>query len=417
MSEDGVKETHILIIGAGVTGLVIAHALQQAGIRYTIFESEDAGKKRPKEWTMGIHWSLPLLERLLPPRLASRIATDASVDPSLNYDEPPNNGAYIYDGVTGEVLKDLTPPTGRIVRVSRRKLRALCSECIDIKHGHVLQDVTTSEDSKTVTAKFMNEDSYTGTLLVGCDGPRSAVRSCLFKSEPGEAQAQAMQGGVTTSMAISYPDPEIARYVREKTHPVWCMSISPLLFHFMSMQDVPDPDRPETWRFFYFDSWLAKDQDEVEEFRDRGGDILAALKERGGKLAEPFRTALLSIPDETELRYSELIYWVAKPWDTRKGLMTLAGDSAHPMPPFRGQGGNHAIQDAHNFVEIVKQISQTTGEEAKSSLQAKAIQEYSDEVAKRGGEETNLSLKNGMMSMQYVDFKESPYMKQGLNKG
>lgn len=113
--------------------------------------------------------------------------------------------------------------------------------------------------------------------------------------------------------------------------------------------------------------------------------------------------------------YTDVGYWLAEPWDTRNGRVTLGGDSAHPMPPFRGQGGNHAIQDAHNFVEAVKKIAETT--DGRRELQTKLMKEYSDEIAKRGAEETLLSTKNGMMMMSYYDFKESPYMKQGLSRG
>lgn len=86
------------------------------------------------------------------------------------------------------------------------------------------------------------------------------------------------------------------------------------------------------------------------------------------------------------------------------------------MPPFRGQGGNHAIQDAHNFVEAVNTITQTDSA-ARAEVQAKLMKEYSDEVAKRGAEETVLSTKNGRMLLAYSEFKESPYMKQGLSRG
>ena len=129
---------------------------------------------------------------------------------------------------------------------------------------------------------------------------------------------------------------------------------------------------------------------------------------------QPFRTAILSIPDDTQIPYVDVGLWIAEPWDTRNGLVTLAGDSSHPMPPFRGQGCNHAIQDAHNFVEAVKKIAETTN--GRAELQAKLMKEYSDEVAKRGAEETRLSTKNGMMMVGYHDFMESPYMKQGLNR-
>lgn len=53
----------------------------------------------------------------------------------------------------------------------------------------------------------------------------------------------------------------------------------------------------------------------------------------------------------------------------------------------------------------------------KATSQARLVQEYSDEVAKRGAEEEALTLKNGRMLMNYYDFKESPYMKQGFSKG
>lgn len=83
---------------------------------------------------------------------------------------------------------------------------------------------------------------------------------------------------------------------------------------------------------------------------------------------------------------------------------------------YRGQGGNHAVQDAYNFVEVIKKLQNASVEE-RARLQANSIKEYSDEVARRGGEETQLSIKNGYMCMAYHDFKQSPYMKQGLTRG
>ena len=280
------QEQHVLIIGAGVTGLLIAHGLQKAGVKHTIFESEDPARFRPKEWTMGIHWGLPLLEQLLPHDLAARISTDASVDGSLDYRKPPNNGAYIYDGVTGEILKDLTPANDCIVRVSRRKLRALCREHVDVKYNHTLEDVQWNNDQKTVTVTFNNGTEATGTLLVGADGPRSTVRNAIFPHDLNAVQAQPIEGVVTISMAFCYPDAETARKVRG-AHPVWCMCIHPDIFPFLSMQEVPDPDRPETWRFYMVLSWLGEKDDSL----DNAGR-LKAIKERGEKLAEVSRAVL-----------------------------------------------------------------------------------------------------------------------------
>ena len=123
---------HVLIIGAGVCGLAIAHGLQKSGIPFTIFEAEGESTFRPREWTMALHWSIPMLESLLPDHLAARLKADASVDPCLDYNESPNNNISIFDGKTGKVVREIVID-GISLRVSRRKLRALCHEGIDVK--------------------------------------------------------------------------------------------------------------------------------------------------------------------------------------------------------------------------------------------------------------------------------------------
>lgn len=227
-----------------------------------------------------IHWSLPLLESLFPPDLAARISKDAAVDGSIDYTVPPNNGGYIFDGVSGKILKDLAVD-GRIVRVSRRKLRALCTEGIDVKNGHTVEIITTNESQGLVTATFTNGRSYCGKLLVGSDGPRSTVRDFLFADPAIQAAAQAMDGVVATSICFSYRNAETARNIRSQTHPLWCINVSPQMFHFMSLQDMPDPTEPETWRFFFYNSWLGERPSDTSSEA-----LLKVLQDKGSELAE-----------------------------------------------------------------------------------------------------------------------------------
>lgn len=53
---EGGEGEHVLIIGAGVTGLLIAHGLKQAGVPFTIFDAEPNATARKREWTMIMHW-------------------------------------------------------------------------------------------------------------------------------------------------------------------------------------------------------------------------------------------------------------------------------------------------------------------------------------------------------------------------
>ncbi|KAI4282007.1 MAG: hypothetical protein L6R38_003264 [Xanthoria sp. 2 TBL-2021] len=60
------NEAHVLIIGSGITGLVLAQALKEE-IRYSIFEKDSSLNVLSNEWTMAIHWSLDRRANLLPP--------------------------------------------------------------------------------------------------------------------------------------------------------------------------------------------------------------------------------------------------------------------------------------------------------------------------------------------------------------
>ena len=86
------------------------------------------------------------------------------------------------------------------------------------------------------------------------------------------------------------------------------------------------------------------------------------------------------------------------------------------MPPYRGQGANHAIEDVHRLVQVVKKIANMSNLGSGVELQAELIKKYSDEVATRGAEETLQSIKNGRMLMAYYNFKESPYFRKGLSR-
>jgi hypothetical protein len=83
---------------------------------------------------MGVHWALPQLETLLPPELKTRLK-EAQNDPF--FDPPERDVFKIYNGVDGTVLKAL--PIHKTQRFSRRKLRAFCSQGIEVQVSKMAQ--------------------------------------------------------------------------------------------------------------------------------------------------------------------------------------------------------------------------------------------------------------------------------------
>ncbi|KAH0015596.1 FAD/NAD(P)-binding domain-containing protein, partial [Aureobasidium melanogenum] len=300
----------------------------------------------------------------------------------------------MYNGLTGEIMKEF-PVKGKIVRVSRRKLRALVAEGIDVKYNHSLTDIRYNHDN-TVTAVFANGAEETGSLVVGADGPRSAVRKLLF----GEADAavKPLENVIHTNVTFQPKDKEKALFLSME-----CMLTSRrILFAIHESQD------PSTWSFQMVSGWLGS----RSSFTDPTSR-LAELKRRGSLLCEPFKSAYDCLSNNLDVRFEELGLWETKEWDCRNGRVVLVGDAAHAMPPHRGQGLNHAIQDAYNLINIL--IKHHNSSSATSDLPPQ-LQAYAQEVSVRGSEEVRLSKQNAYMVLDWKVLEQSPVFKHALDR-
>lgn len=391
------KDIHILIVGAGITGLVLAQAFKKAGIRYSIFEKEAHLNYRSNEWTMAIHWSLDHLEKLLPSELFAKLS-EVSCNPAVPIDA---GGNYpIINGETGNLLAGV--PYARGLRVPRSKMRALCAEGIDVEYGMNLTDVAFNESGNGVLATFNGSTTVRGSIVLGADGPRSKVREFAMS---GAEKAQVSKFPIWHhNMTVCYGDAEKAKYLRQR-FPTSYLALSQRSFHaFQSISSMPDgPDHPETWVFHLAMAWLG-DPDHSLGYKER----LALIKERAKELGEPARSAFTWIPEDTLVHKADISYWITQPWDNRGGRMTLVGDAAHPMPPYRGQGLNHCICDSSHLLDIIQRIR------ANETTFKQGISAYDEEVVRRGCEEVKCSLENGLMLHDWEKVKESPVFRTGF---
>ena len=122
-------QPHILIIGAGITGLILGQALKKYGISFSIYERDHDVAARGRGWGLTIHWSLQTFLSLLPQHLVDRLP-ETYVDPEASKRGEHGNFLF-FDLQNGQALWKV-PPSERI-RVSRERLRALLLDGLDVQ--------------------------------------------------------------------------------------------------------------------------------------------------------------------------------------------------------------------------------------------------------------------------------------------
>lgn len=132
-SAPGSAKPVVLIIGAGVSGLLLAQHLKREGVSYRIFERDADLATRGAGWGLTLHWSLTALQNLLPSGLAERICDESSVDRWADRRGELSRFPF-FDLDSGE-LKTQTPGAVKSarVRVTRQRLRKLLAEGIEIE--------------------------------------------------------------------------------------------------------------------------------------------------------------------------------------------------------------------------------------------------------------------------------------------
>ncbi|TAQ84888.1 hypothetical protein B7494_g6786 [Chlorociboria aeruginascens] len=391
---------HVIIIGAGAGGLLIAQGLKKNGISLTVYEKEPM-EGRARDWGMAYFWSSEFVPQLLSQEILDKLPT-AEIDYPL---KGPEGAIHEYVTMrnidTGEELKKLPTTGGR--RVSRRRLRHVLRTGIDVQYNKIVTEI--SYPSTGVVVHFEDGTSASGSLVIGADGGGSRVRR-LILGEKAELKHIPI---IMNNFNVQYTA-EQALFIQSRLAKFTDYGIHPKgFFYLMSMQNVPDASDPSTWYFQLLTSWH-ENLRAISEEENTSEGRLKILKELTADMAEPRKSAMAWVPDGTHIPRDRMAVWSPVPWDHHDGRVTLAGDAAHSMTYHRGQGLNNCINDAGNLVQLLVEVKNGI-----KSIYA-ALTAYGEEVVKRGAAEVELSMKQTMMVHDWENFMESPAMKIGLMK-
>lgn len=122
-------KSHVLIVGAGMTGLLLAQKLKSHGISFTIFERDLSAEHRGAGWGLLIHWALDVFLGLLPQNLREQIPS-ANVDPEAHSQGKIGRFPF-FDVVSGK--KRFENVSDKRIRLNRKRLRKILLSGLDVQ--------------------------------------------------------------------------------------------------------------------------------------------------------------------------------------------------------------------------------------------------------------------------------------------
>ncbi|MBU9766023.1 bifunctional 3-(3-hydroxy-phenyl)propionate/3-hydroxycinnamic acid hydroxylase [Mycobacterium sp. TNTM28] len=302
------REVDVIIVGAGPVGLTLANSLGIKGVRTLVVDERDTLIDYPRgvgldDESLRTFQSIGLVEAVLPHTV-------------------PNQILRFYDG-NRRLLAEMAPPDARFgwpkrngfvqPLVDAQLLAGLDRfEHVQVAWGRRMESAVETADG--VTVEFGSDaPAVRARYLVGCDGGRSASRRIMGVSFEGTTSPTRWVVVDLANDPLGHPNSEVGA---DPDRPYASISIAHGIRRFEFMIHADETD----------------EQAEDPEFVAR---LLARY---------------VPHPDKVDvIRRRVYTHHSRIAGNFRKGRFLLAGDAAHLMPVWQGQGYNSGIRDAANL--------------------------------------------------------------------
>lgn len=303
--------TDVAIIGAGPVGLMIANILGLQGVRVTLVEKLDQIIDYPRaigldDEALRVFQSIGLADALLPhttPDHWMRFVTKdghcfASIEPRTDEFGWPRRNAFIQ------------PLADRVLYEGLARF-----EHVDVLFGHTVDAFEQDTQGVTIDVSDVNGERRTirAAYLVGADGGNSFVRRAL--NVPFEGRTKPNQWIVVDVRNDPIGSPHIYMHCdHQRPYVSAALPHGIRRFEFMVMPGETEEELSKPANMAALIRKVVADPDKVDYIRKR-------VYTHNARLAETFRV----------------------------DRVLLAGDAAHIMPVWQGQGYNSGIRDANNL--------------------------------------------------------------------
>jgi salicylate hydroxylase len=368
--EADITKPHVAIIGAGIGGVALAVACLHRGIPFTIYERDLHFDARSQGYGLTLQQASKAMKGLGITALDGVISTKHIVHNT--------EGKILGEWGTRKWLETAikSPEKRTNIHIARQSLRLALLEQLGgnntVKWGHQLVALATSKDG--VELNFQVNGKITtakADLVVGADGIRSAVRKLIIGEE---------------ATPLRYLDCIVILGIC----PLSSLEglADPLLDGATVFQTANGNERiyimPYSADSVMWQLSFPMSEEEAKELSAKGSQ---ALKEEACKRTQwhsPIPQILEATQEnlisgypvyDRELLSSELL-------EKNKNI-TLIGDAAHPMSPFKGQGANQALLDALKLARKITKGCNAKSNWKETGLRQNVLNEFESEMLER----------------------------------
>ncbi|HEU4788904.1 MAG TPA: NAD(P)/FAD-dependent oxidoreductase [Flavobacterium sp.] len=363
---------HVAIIGAGIGGVALAVACLHRGIPFTLYERDNNFNARSQGYGLTLQQASKAIEGLGIFSLEEGVI-------STRHLVHTTDGKVIGEwGVRKWMQSDVkTLPKRSNVHIARQSLRLALIEQLGghdvIQWAHQLVDFKECDD-EGINLSFQVDGeikSVKADLVVGADGIRSSVRRLLIGEEttPLRYLGCIVILGICPLSALedlnsSLLDSATVFQTANGNERIYMMPYKS--DSVMWQLSFPMPEEEAKALSAQGPQALKEEACRRTQWHDPIPQILAAT----------LKTQISGYPVyDRELLKSELL--------EKGGQVTLIGDAAHPMSPFKGQGANQALLDALALARGISRGCKSSSHWRKAGVRESVLTDFESEMLER----------------------------------
>jgi 2-polyprenyl-6-methoxyphenol hydroxylase-like FAD-dependent oxidoreductase len=364
---------NIAIIGGGIGGVALAVACLHRGIPFTLYERDKSFNARSQGYGLTLQQASKAIEGL------GIFSLDGGIISTKHVVHNPD-GKIIGEWGMRKWMKTSVKETSRRknIHIARQSLRSAFLKQLNnhpsLKWGHTLTDFSQNKDGN-IDLGFHVEGKTTRStadLVIGADGIRSSVRSLLI----GENKTPLQYLGCMVILGIC----SLESIKSSKRSLLDSATVFQTVNGRERIYMMPyDKDRI-MWQLSFPLSETKAGELSSQGQKSMKQEALLRLEQWHDPISQILEATLE--PDITgypvydrKLLDPKLLQQAAS--------VSLIGDAAHPMSPFKGQGANQAILDA---LSLARKISIECGPDSRwreRGLRKSVLTEFEKEMLER----------------------------------